>query len=262
VIIVLLAAGLVMGGLFVVKHLPKKTVQPASIRTPAQYTMKGNSLEQRLYPGDTILVTEGDKTYKLGLTAIGDAVTVTAPSGELKFDLGQEAKLDLDGDGTQELSVTVADFEKNNGDAGALFHFEMAGGDAAQAAASGTAQAVASVKNLNNATVIFTSPNPYPFTIEASFQGYCMFRWEILFEKDKQGRNEQYYQRTDSLTIRAKNGVRLWISNAQAVKLTAIGDGGRRVPLELGAAGEVIVDDIRWANDAEGRYSLVITSLD
>jgi hypothetical protein len=109
--------------------------------------------------------------------------------------------------------------------------------------------------------VIFSSPSAYPFTLQAAFQGYCMFRWEILFERDRQDRNEQYFQRGNELNIQAQNGIRIWASNGQAAKLQVIG-GGRTVPAELGGAGEVVVADLRWVRDEENRYRLVLVRLE
>jgi hypothetical protein len=111
-------------------------------------------------------------------------------------------------------------------------------------------------------TMIFSSPNPYPFTLQLNFQGYCMFRWEILMERDRRDRNERYFQRGDpELGIQAQNGIRLWVSNAQAVKFQVIG-GGRTVPVEIGGPGEVVVADIRWVRDDENRYRLVVLRLE
>jgi len=105
-----------------------------------------------------------------------------------------------------------------------------------------------------------TSPNPFPFTLQAVFQGYCLFRWEILSEPDRQGRNEQYFQHSDELNIQAQNGIRIGLSNAQAVKFQVIG-GSRTVPLEAGGPGEVVVADLRWIRE-EDRYRLVFDRLE
>ncbi|MDR3160063.1 MAG: helix-turn-helix domain-containing protein, partial [Spirochaetaceae bacterium] len=67
--------------------------------------------------------------------------------------------------------------------------------------------------------------------------------------------------RTDELNIQAQNGVRLWVSNAGAVKLQVSG-GGRTVPLEMGGAGVVVVADLRWVRDDDGRFRLVLNRLD
>ena len=88
-----------------------------------------------------------------------------------------------------------------------------------------------------------------------------MFRWEILFERDRRDRNERYFQRSDELNIQAQNGIRIWASNAQAAKFQVIG-GGRTVPVELGGAGEVVVTDIRWVRDEDNRYRLIIARLE
>jgi hypothetical protein len=88
-----------------------------------------------------------------------------------------------------------------------------------------------------------------------------MFRWEILAERDRQGRNERYFQRTDELNIQAQNGIRIWVSNAAATKLQIIG-GGRTVPIEIGGPGEVVVADIRWIRDDDNRYRLIVARLE
>jgi hypothetical protein len=113
----------------------------------------------------------------------------------------------------------------------------------------------------STAKVIFESSNAYPFTLQATFQGYCMFRWEILRERDRQIREERYFNRNELLDIQAQNGIRIWVSNAIAVKLQAIG-GDRTVPLEIGGAGEVVVADVTWVREGDGRYRLVLNRID
>jgi hypothetical protein len=88
-----------------------------------------------------------------------------------------------------------------------------------------------------------------------------MFRWEILMERDRRERNERYFQRSDELNIQAQNGIRIWVSNAQAAKFQVIG-GGRTVPVEIGSAGEVVVADIRWVRDDDNRYRLIVARLE
>jgi hypothetical protein len=110
-------------------------------------------------------------------------------------------------------------------------------------------------------TVLHTAQNAQPFTLQVSFQGYCFFRYEILFERDRPGRIEQYYQRLDEINITAQNGIRMGISNAQAVKLQLV-VGGRIVPFDAGAAGEVVAADLRWLRDEDNRFRLALVRLD
>jgi cytoskeletal protein RodZ len=264
VLVILAVAG---GGVYFFLRFSGKPPPPEAGRAAAEYVMNGDFLERRFYRGDSILISVDTVQYKLGLAGLGEAVTVTAPSGDVIIDLSQEVNVDLDNDGVAELRITAADFVKNDAAKGALLRLEMNAFpgvmETASMPASGTVQDAAEtgLAGLAGATVIFSSPSAYPFTLQSVFQGYCMFRWEILFERDRRDRNEQYFQRSEELNIQAQNGVRIWVSNAQAAKLQVIG-GGRTVPVELGGAGEVVVADIRWIRDDENRYRLVLVRLE
>jgi hypothetical protein len=178
------------------------------------------------------------------------------------LDLGQDVTVDLNNDSFPDMQITAAEFAKNDSAPGALLRFEFVKDQAVAAVLSAENNASLSVEStVQPSTVIFTSPSAYPFTLQAVFQGYCLFRREILFEQDRPGRTENYFQRSDEINIQAQNGIRIGISNAQAVKIQIIG-GGRTVPLELGGAGEVVAADIRWVRDEENRYRLVLARLD
>jgi hypothetical protein len=181
--------------------------------------------------------------------------------------------VDINSDGVGDIHITAAEFSRNDPAMGVLLRFDtssdlgildagIAGGNPAAPPSPGGGSADTPVGNASSTTVIFASSNAYPFTLQASFQGYCMFRWEILRERDRPNRQEEYLVRTDVRAIpQIQNGVRIWVSNAMAVKLEVIG-GGRTVPLEIGSAGEVVVGDIRWVRDDDGRYRLLLVRLD
>ena len=59
----------------------------------------------------------------------------------------------------------------------------------------------------------------------------------------------------------ANNGVRVWTSNGNTVKFTVIADT-KNYDLEIGKAGQVLVEDIKWVRDSEGKYRLVVVELD
>ena len=250
-----------------ISRFPKKTGtlqdQP---RRPSEYVLNADYLERRLYPEDSILVSDGVDSYKLIFSNLGDAVTVTTHKGPVVLDLGQEVTIDLNNTGMSKLRIIASDFVKNDSNSGALLRFEHI---TPIQTASGTLpdddpQIIPSQIEGNEREapiIIFSSPNAYPFTLQAVFQGYCLFRYEVLFERDRPGRNEQYYQRSEEISISAQNGIRLGISNAQAVKLQVIGSG-RTVSLETGSAGEVVAADLRWVRDEDGRYRLVLMRLD
>jgi hypothetical protein len=223
--------------------------------------MSGDNFEHRFYRGDSILVPNGTDQLKLELLSLGEAVTIRTPDGTVILDLTQEAIVNLDNNGASEIHISASDYAKNNADMGVLLRFELFNRGALDDIPDAILVETAAITGLSNSTVIFSSPNPYPFTLQAIFQGYCMFRWEILMERDRRERNEQYFQRSDELNIQAQNGIRIWASNAQAAKFQVIG-GSRTVPVEIGNAGEVVVVDIRWVRDDDNRYRLIVARLE
>ena len=259
--IVLAALGLVAGGIFIFSRMPRRSQVPAAeVRKAIEYTLNADFLERRFYTGDSILVNGEANPYKLTFTGLSDTVTITTPVGPVMLDLGQEVTVALSDDGSVKLRIIAADFVKNDSAPGALLRFEqVALLQAADPESEDSLQTLGTGREA--ATVIFSSPNAYPFSLQAVFQGYCLFRYEILFERDRPGRNEQFYQRSEELNVQAQNGIRLGISNAQAVKLQVIG-GGRTVPVETGGAGEVVAADIRWVRDEDSRYRLVLVRLE
>ena len=260
IVLAILALG--AGVFYLISRSPKKSQDsPQAARTVMEYTMTTDVLERRFYPQDTILITEGTDSYKLVFTSISDAVTITTPRGPIMLDLGQEVTVKLNDDGFMELRINAADFVKNDSASGALLRFEQTAlpQTVAQPASEIPPESLSAGRDVAN--VLFTSPNAHPFTLQAVFQGYCLFRYEILYERDRPGRNEQYYQRSEEINISAQNGIRLGISNAQAVKFQVIG-GGRTVPLETGGAGEVVVADLRWVRDEDNRFRLALIRLD
>ena len=224
------------------------------VRAPKEYVMDGDSFERRFYIGDSILVPAGTNQFKLELLSLGEDVTIHTPNGQVTVNLSQEANVEL-GKGAPELKISAMDYTMNNADMGVLLRLVLGNGQIPNVSA------ITGVTGQTPSIMIFSSPNPYPFTLQLNFQGYCMFRWEILMERDRRDRNERYFQRSDEVNIQAQNGIRLWVSNAQAVKFQVIG-GGRTVPIEIGGPGEVVVADIRWVRDNENHYRLVVLRLE
>jgi cytoskeletal protein RodZ len=264
IVALVLAAGGLGAWFFLNRNRQTEPVYVVERREPVDYVMDGPLLERRFYQGDTVLISLGDNTYKVELVSLGETITLDTPLGIKLIDLSQEINIDLDQDSGNDILISALDFSKDNPAAGVQLRIDVShapvadrigGGSAADSAATAGAAATA------NAPAIFTSPNAYPFTVQISFQGSCFFRWEILAERDRQGRKEEYFQPSSELSILAQNGVRIGVSNAVALKVQVIG-GGRTVPLEIGSAGEVVAADIRWIRDEDGRYRLVMLRLD
>jgi hypothetical protein len=268
VIIIAAVAFIGTAGFLIYKKQAEKPSVPVAERQPVEYSLTENTLEKRFYGGDTLIIPLSGVDYTITLQNISDIVTLGTPGKDVRLDLNNEALLDTNNDGITELRVSAIDYAQNRFDMGALLRFDLisdaavprAPGDEALAntPADGPASGAASAGGA--AFTVFADANPYPITLQVSFQGYCMFRWEILREANRQNRNERYFVRGDELNIQAQNGVRIWVSNSSAIKIRAIG-GGHNVPLDFGS-GEVIVEDIYWARDDDGRYKLLQTRLE
>lgn len=263
---------LIVVGIVVFLSLGSKA---SSVTTEArklqEYTLTSGSLEKRLYLGDSLLVTLGTDTFKVSVSALDSKLTLTTPGGSSVFELGQEGTIDLNGDSMPDLRVFVADLFKSDPKKGVSLRFDLLGPGAAPAdVAAAQAPDAATPPTVPDATatpvpvvtnasgpVLLSSPNPYPFTVQATFKGYCMFRWE----SDRKAREERYFHKAEVLNVQAQNGIRVWVSNASAVKLVLIG-GGKTVDIEIGGAGEVVVSDIKWVKDEDGRFKLTTVRLE
>ena len=261
ILAVLIACGI--AGYFFFTRLNNNVTPVSLVRSPVEHTMDGSFMERRLFMGDTVAVTTEAGHYRLELANLGETVTIRTPDGPVILDLTQDINLDLADGSFTYLHITAVDFVRNNPGMGVLLHFNkrstVAPGDLSQNVIL-TSETVAAA-GFGTPTVVLSSPNPFPFTLQVNFQNFNMFRWEVLFERDRRERNERYFQRTDELVIQAQNGIRIWTSNAQAANFQVIG-GGQTIPLTVGASGEVVVADLRWIRTEGNRFSLVLMRLE
>ncbi|MDR2702648.1 MAG: helix-turn-helix domain-containing protein [Spirochaetaceae bacterium] len=246
-VFVVLAALAAAGYYFFIKS-PVEPVQNPVIQLPMEYILEGSFLERRFYKGDTILVPIGDDQYKTELISMDDSPMLGTSGGSVPLNLFGETDVDLNGDGIADLQVTLSDYDRRSPAAGALIRFALKFDPVPD---TGLNPALAAAQSGQSGTVIFTSTNTYPFTMDIQFQNYCMFRWEV----DRRERTERYFSRGDALSIPVQNTIRLWASNATAVTIELNG-AGRKVTLNLGTAGEVVVIDLRWLRDNDGRFRL------
>jgi cytoskeletal protein RodZ len=245
IILPLLCAAAV-GGYFLFIRIPSEPVQTGIAQRPMEYLLEGPFLERRFYKGDTILIPLGEEQFKTELRNMDDPLTLTVPGGEAALNLFGNTDVDVNGDGIADVRITLSDYDKNSPDAGALIRFTVN-----PLSVADPALPEISAARSGAGTVIFTSTNTYPFTLEAQFQNYCLFRWEV----DRRERTERYFSRGERLNVPVQNTIRLWVSNATAATVVLNG-AGRNVTLDLGNAGEVVVIDLRWLMDNDGRYRL------
>ncbi len=258
-------------GIAIIGRLMNAPAVPAATvvqRTPASYEVAGDGFKQRVYEGDSLSVTTVSGVFKISVKATAPALKLETPSGDRVIELGQDLLIDLSGDNVPDVKVFVADLFKNDPSKGADVHLSAGDEVAAAAAAQPAAEAAPSDVTITatNApaaaagkqTVLFEGGSAYPVTMNATFRGYCLFR----YESDRSNREERYYQKSELLTVQANNGIRVWASNGNSVKIQMIA-GGKTADLEVGRPGEVIVRDLKWVKDEEsGRFKFVVMDID
>jgi transcriptional regulator with XRE-family HTH domain len=232
------------------------------VHVVANYILESGVFEQRFYAGDSLTVSANGELYKFTLASFNEVVTIDAPAGPLALDLSQTVTVDIDNDGVNELEISLEDYSRTDPLMGAWIRFALLNEpDSEMVPAVENPAAVSSGSQAVSTRTVFTSTAPYPFTLQAQFQGYCMFRWLILREPNRPNHTEQYFSRGNELSIQAQNGIRLWVSNATAVKLEAIGSG-RTQAVEIGGPGEVVVVDIAWVREETGSWRLAVVRLE
>jgi hypothetical protein len=263
VLSIIAGIGIIGGGIFFfVSREPEIKSDPVVVRKPAEYEMTGNTFERRLYINDVLFVSLNDNKYKFEFGNLSDVITIRTPFGFQNISLGSNIGIDLDSSGDFDIEITCLDFDKNKPDSGALLRVTFVAPLVADSQTEDSSQSIVNADVLSQLTTeIILSPNAYPFTLQAGFQGNCMFQWEILSESDRRGTNNRFFQRADEFNVSVQNGIRIWASNANAARLQVIG-GGRTYPVELGVPGEVVVAEIKWVRDEAGRFRLVLQRME
>lgn len=257
--VALVILGAIVGVVFLVINRPESPSAPVPVsRAAVEHTMGDSSFERRFFVGDSLLVPFGEDVVRAELFHLAQEVTLRVGGRDMVVDLGQIIDVDIGG-GLTGLRVSAVDFDRNNADNGVHLRFELV--VLSDYFLWEGPLEVTPDANAVSPSVIFSSPNPHPFTLQTFFQGNCMFRWEVLAERDRPGQHERFFQQAEELTIQAQNGIRIWSSNAQAARFQVIG-GGRTFPVEIGGPGEVVVADIRWIRDEYNRFHLVFIRLE
>lgn len=260
-----IAGGVVLiTALIVLLVLMKKPVQDADAAKDGgdktkQYELSDQKLVQRLYKGDQIFIPTDNGRIILTVKETLKSFAIDTPTGVLYTDLAEESEFDINGDGTPDLIVYVSDISPTDEKRGAEVNLLLRHG----VSSSGEVSAadipfVDEVKGNHPYTVILEDNRAYPFTLNATFRAPCVFRDKVDFSSSV----ESYFTSGEQFTANIqKMGIRVWMSNSNAVKFTIVADS-KTYDLEIGKAGQVLVEDIKWIKDSDGRYKLVVIELD
>lgn len=249
------------------EKIRNRVQQPVEKEKIHQYQFTGKSETKRFYRGDQILYPTKQGTGNIVIT-VGDTkgkLALLMPSGTQIVELSEERDLDVDGDGFADIIVYLSDISTDDESHGAEVRLiekktenslvELNENE------SGTElseiPSASSVKNNSKRIVIHEDTRAYPFTTNVTFRGSCLFR----YKSDRNTYVEDYFKNGDQVAVNSNNGTRLWMSNNNALKIRVIA-GLSSYDLEVGRAGEVKAEDIKWVRDSDGKYRLVLIELD
>ena len=259
--VLLVAVVAVVLTLLIIKNKNKTEdgVVVSSAMKSRQYELSDKKFVQRVYKGDQLFIpTENDGKIILTVRDTLSAFGIDTPSGVYYIELAEESELDINGDNASDMIVYVSDISSTDESRGAEVSILLRHGMAVEAVVAAEEIPFASeVKSSHPYKVIHEDNRAYPFTINASFRGPCLFRDRV----DNSQSVESYFARGDLFTATPRNGIRLWMSNFNTVKITIIADS-KSFDLDIGAAGQIFVEDIKWIKDTDGKYKLVVLELD
>lgn len=260
--ILLLAAGGTLLVVWLTKKNSEKTAALASLEKDFQskkYELTEKPLAGRFYKGDQFVLTISGGEVILTVANTIDVLSLETPVGIQYIELSEELEVDVDGDSKAELIVYVSDVSAEKNDRGVEARIMLK--NASNAAVGETkASDIPNIEDLpqnQNRTVILEDVRAYPFSVRADFRAGCLFRYRL----DRKDPVEDYLSNGDTVNMTASNGIRLWISNGNTVKLQVIA-ASRTIDLGVTKPGEVIVQDIRWIKDTDGKYKLVVNDID
>lgn len=231
-----------------------------------QYTFSGQTETNRMYEGDQILVPakEGEGNIPLVVKSTIGSLLVQTPAGDQKVDLGEERPLDIDGDSIPDVILYVSDVDTRDGSRGAQVRMFLQDeslipqpvATITKEDENGEEITVPVEVSTDNSkqTVIYESDRAFPFTLNVTFRNTCLFRYRI----DRNQKVENHFNSNSAaLPLTAQNGIRIWTSNINALRLQ-VSAGTQNISIEIGPAGHVLVEDIKWVYGNDGKYRLVI----
>ena len=277
-LIVLLLAGTGVYLYFFVFKVPQrraeKALQQAESKQIHQYEIEASAKQTRVYVGDQLIVPAKSGNIVLTVSQTLGQLFLQTPTGKQKIDLAEERALDIDGDDETDVIFYLWDVSNTDENRGAEIRMKLSGeGDdllleetvpqskditePPQPAVQQTSSAAASAHQ----KVLLESTYTYPFTVNVRILKPCLLRYRV----DSDEKVERYFEKDgETIPLNARyRGVRLWMSNHAAVQIQVLTSDGRTLPaLEVGKAGQVQVESIKWVGPRNGKYYIVVEDVD
>lgn len=224
-----------------------------------KYELDNSKFQNRLYKGDQLIVpSKGGKIILTVCSTLKD-FGLDTPSGVFYTELSEETQFDINGDGASDIIIYVSDISSTDERRGAEVSVLLRNGIVdLSSEVDVTEIPLNDADTIKHTQIVILEDNrAYPFTLNASFRGSCLFRDRV----DRSDSVETYFTNGEVFTATAQNGIRVWMSNSNAIKFTVVA-GSVTKDLPIGKSGEVAAQDIKWIRDTDGKYKLVVVDLD
>ena len=234
------------------------------------YELNTTPYQKRVYKNDVLKFMANKVEVDVKVIGTKDYLSIETPVGIQVIELGEEVTLNIDKIDGADLGIFVSDVSKTDENRGAeirMWSFdnspipkavkEVEVAQVSEDDPNVTKAADLSQKQINGQIVLFEGNRAYPFTVDVSFRGASLFR----VCPDGKDYEENYYTTGSKVTKTVNNKIRLWMSNANAMQISVIGDG-KTEKLEIGRPGQVMVKDIKWIKESDGRLKLVVLEVE
>ena len=222
---------------------------PVEVYKPVEYSLDQTSAEWQLHEGDHILVPYLDGEIRMNVVLEQNRCRIEIsdlPEEDINLFPGDE-KILPGGEGIPVLRLKLIALDEN----GARLYIERT--DVAAPAVQETAVQDLPVNPdmVEDAESLLLAgmDKPENFTLNAQFNSYCLFRYQV----DGDTPVEKYYSDGDRIRLDVERQLMLWGSSGGAVSLSISG-----VSVDPGKSGEVLVKLIKWVENDEGKYDLVL----
>lgn len=286
-ILVVIGGGVAAGILFLPDFLEDRAERRELVEqqqaekepTGTVYEMTDEILERRFLEGDEIVLSVDGESATITLTKVDNRLSIDTPLESLKLKLGEERRVDLNGDGTEDILMYLRDIESDDAQKSVVVRFDKFT-QATIAAAERTGEETeyetdvlrpegengaaegrgevsvpdaghTDVSSREQRTIVVKeSESRGPITVDMLFRGYCLIRYVA----DNRIREERYFHKGETFRLEANREAHLWLSNAGSVKTTISGED-----VDLGRPGEIVTKLITWKeNEATNTYQLQI----
>lgn len=259
---IIVLAAIVVFCVLLVKNKNEKNAENVTVietNTFKKYELTEKVFQGRVYKGDQFILGSDKGNIFLTVAETTGIFGLETPAGIQYVELSEEEEIDVDGDSKPELILYVSDVSQKNLDRGAEVRIMLKDMSSA-AVASPDANQIPNAEDLpkdQQRAEVFSDTRAYPFTVNAVFRAGCLMR----YRPDRKETVEDFYANGDTVNITASNGIRIWLSNGNSVKLQVVANG-KTYDLGVAKAGEVVAQDIKWIKDTDGRYKVVVAELE